>query len=313
MRGVILVTDYDWFQFLAAQPNLEEVNFWRPSDTRTPRQLVPGTPVLFKLHKRHGGWIVGYGVFAKHKVLPAWLAWETFGPLNGAASFEEMRKLIEPLRSAVGPASDKPGDYEIGCLMISQPVFFSREAWIAAPTDWPANVVQGMSYDFTHGDGARVWNGVLANAGGQATFTGATGVAEDLPRYGEAVLVRPRLGQGTFRISVLDAYGGACAVTREHSLPVLEASHIRPFAREGPRDVTNGLLLRIDLHRLFDKGYLGVDSDYRLVVSNRLRDDFSNGRCYFPLHGNSIELPRRPSERPDPVQLSWHREQVFLG
>jgi putative restriction endonuclease len=70
--------------------------------------------------------------------------------------------------------------------------------------------------------------------------------------------VRPRLGQGTFRIATIQAYERACAVTGEHSLPALEAAHIRPFAEGGTHDVSNGLLLRADLHRLFDRGYVTV-------------------------------------------------------
>jgi putative restriction endonuclease len=142
---------------------------------------------------------------------------------------------------------------------------------------------------------------------------GMSAAGEMRPRYGDAVLVRPRLGQGTFRIAVLDAYGSACAVTDEHSLPVLEAAHIRPFALEGPRDVTNGVLLRSDLHRLFDKGYVGVDSDYRFVVSARLREDFSNGRSYYPHHGQLIKLPSGRFDQPDRAQLNWHLEHVFRG
>src|SRR5688572_33290671 len=99
MKGVIYVTDRDWFEFLSEQRNLEEVNFWRPSDVRTPQQLQQGMPVIFKLRKRHGGRIVGFGIFARHEVLPAWLVWDTFGFENGAASFEEMRDRIERLRA----------------------------------------------------------------------------------------------------------------------------------------------------------------------------------------------------------------------
>ena len=49
MHGFIAVTDHEWFRFLRQRGPLDEVNFWRPSDTRTPRRLVPGTPVIFKL------------------------------------------------------------------------------------------------------------------------------------------------------------------------------------------------------------------------------------------------------------------------
>src|SRR5690242_12248631 len=226
MRGAILLTDYEWFQFLAGRGRLEEVNFWRPSDTRTPRQMQPGTPVLFKLKKRHGGWIVGYGVFAKHKVLPAWLAWESFGLENGAGTFSQMRDRIERLRPHGGARSGRPGDFEIGCLMLSQPVFMTRDEWVLPPADWPENAVQGRAYDLSTGEGARVWNEVLTRTAGQGAYRApAAPVAMDAPRHGEATLVRPRLGQGIFRIAVLDAYGGACAITREHSLPVLEAAH----------------------------------------------------------------------------------------
>jgi predicted restriction endonuclease len=69
-------------------------------------------------------------------------------------------------------------------------------------------------------------------------------------------------------VAVTDAYGRSCAVTREHSLPVLEAAHIRPCAQAGAHDVRNGLLLRSDLHRLFDIGYVTVTPDLRLEVRN---------------------------------------------
>ena len=87
MQLLIAVTDRDWFDFLRQQPALDEVNFWRPRDTSTPRQLVPGMPMIFKLKKAHGNWIVGFGIFARHAVLPVWLAWDTFGVNNGAATF----------------------------------------------------------------------------------------------------------------------------------------------------------------------------------------------------------------------------------
>jgi putative restriction endonuclease len=314
VNGVVYVTDHDWFRFLASRPDLEEVNFWRPRDLSTPRQLAPGMPVLFKLRKQHGGAIVGYGVFAKHRVMPAWLAWDLFGPSNGASTFAEMLARIVRLRGGEACPAGGAGDFDIGCVMLSQPVFLPAELWVRPPDDWSDTIVQGRGYDLASGEGARVWHDVLAASSGRGAFGERPQVAEG-PRYGEPVLVRPRLGQGTFRISVLDAYGQACAVTHEHSLPALEAGHIRPFANDGPREVTNGLLLRSDLHRLFDKGYVGVDAaaGFKFVVSGRLRDDFSNGRSYYPLHGEAIALPARAADHPDPAQFRWHLEHVFRG
>lgn len=135
--------------------------------------------------------------------------------------------------------------------------------------------------------------------------------AAEPDRYGRPVIT-PRLGQGAFRVTVTDAYGRACAVTTEHSLPALEAAHIKPFALNGPHATTNGLLLRSDLHRLFDRGYLTVTPDYKLNVSPRLRDHFSNGHSYYPLDGHDLrKLPTSAGDRPDPEFLRWHNENVF--
>lgn len=300
MRGAILVTDHDWFQFLSHQTDPDEVNFWRPRDTRTPQQLQPGMPVIFKLRKRYGGWIVGWGIFARHDIFPAWLAWDAFETKNGAANFAEMRQRVERLRRDKGEGAAESGDYNIGCLMLAQPVFLPREAWVTPPNEWHENVVQGKVYDLEKGEGARIWSECQARGAGHGLAVDrARTPAFSESRYGEPVLVRPRLGQGIFRLSVTDAYGRACAVTSEHSLPALEAAHIRPFGDGGVHEVSNGLLLRSDIHRLFDKGYVGVTPDHNFVVSKRLRDDFANGHSYYPLDGRGIRLPARSEDCPE--------------
>jgi putative restriction endonuclease len=310
--GVILNTDYEWFEFLRAQPPLDEVNFWRPSDTRKPG-LAPGTPVIFKLKKSHGNSIVGFGVFASHSVVQAWVAWEAFERKNGAASFAEMLALIAKSRRRAGEDPMGTGQYPIGCLMLSAPIFFDRKDWIPAPEGWPANVVQGKAYDLSAGEGARIWQHcqAVARATQAELQPGALVMGTPAPRYGEAMLIRPRLGQGSFRIMVTDAYGRACAVTGEHSLPVLEAAHIRPYADEGPHEVSNGLLLRTDIHRLFDKGYVTISPDHRFLVSRRLKDEYENGKTYYALHGKSIQLPKLAADRPGAANLEWHARERY--
>jgi predicted restriction endonuclease len=123
--------------------------------------------------------------------------------------------------------------------------------------------------------------------------------------------VAPRLGQGTFRLAVTSAYDHSCTVTGEHSLPALEAAHIRPFSEGGEHKVSNGLLLRSDIHKLFDKGYVGVTPAHKFVVSDRLRGDYSNGRSYYPLDGQEIALPHVREDWPSPEALEWHHDTVF--
>jgi hypothetical protein len=85
MRLFVAVTDYDWFQLHAAKPNVDEVNFWRPSPKAGFKALSMGEPLLFKLHSPRN-FIVGGGFFTKFVRLPLSLAWETFGEGNGVRS-----------------------------------------------------------------------------------------------------------------------------------------------------------------------------------------------------------------------------------
>jgi putative restriction endonuclease len=126
------------------------------------------------------------------------------------------------------------------------------------------------------------------------------------------VEVLPRLGQGSFRVVVTDAYERRCAITGERTLPALDAAHIRPYAAAGENRVSNGLLLRSDLHRLFDRGYVTVRPDLKVQVSRRIREEFENGRLYYAMDGTTLRTPNRPEFQPDRIALEWHSEEVFL-
>ena len=104
-----------------------------------------------------------------------------------------------------------------------------------------------------------------------------------------------------------------CAVTGERTIPVLQASHIKPFADVREHEVRNGIALRSDIHTLFDRGYVTVTPDHTFRVSARLRDDFSNGRVYYDYDGQAIRLPRDPALRPNDEFLEWHGDEVFKG
>jgi hypothetical protein len=110
-----------------------------------------------------------------------------------------------------------------------------------------------------------------------------------------------------------ELYQRRCAVTQERTLPVLEAAHIRPYAMQGTHEVSNGLLLRTDLHKLFDRGYVTISQDQRFEVSSRIKEEFENGRDYYALHGKEVCFPKLPDLRPSPAALEWHRDNSFLG
>jgi len=132
-------------------------------------------------------------------------------------------------------------------------------------------------------------------------------------RYGEPVLVRPRMGQGHFKRAVAAAYDHRCAVTRSGTFPSLEAAHIRPFAEGGEHAVSNGLLLRTDVHRLYDRGYLSIDADLRLRVSPELREHGWNGIEFYRQEEERFVIPEPDDAnlKPDRDALAWHFETKF--
>ncbi len=303
MDGFVAVTDPAWWRELARQPGLnDEANFWRPS----PRafRLPIGTPFFFKLKAPHNA-IGGFGYFAGFSVLPDWLAWETFGTANGVPDLAALRGRLDRIRAGARIA-DAGG--QIGCCLIAECAFFPESAWVRPPRDWSPRTQTGARIDLASAEGRRIWDECIARVPAPRAA-----MRESAERYGAPVLHRPRLGQSIFRIRVLDAYGRACSVTTEHSLPVLDVAHIKPYAQGGEHSVANGLVLRTDLHRLFDRGYLTVGDGDRLVVSRRLEEEWQNGRAYYELQGRRLALPADADQRPDRAALAWHQDQVFLG
>jgi putative restriction endonuclease len=309
-KGYIGLTDPDWYAYLSSHPHVDEVNFWQPHGNRVFRAIKPSEPFFFKLRAPLKG-IAGFGFFERFETLPAWLAWECFGEMNGAPDFETMVDRIIHLR---GDGGSRSGDFRIGCIMITAPVFFTKDDWVAPPADWASTgIQQGKRYELDSGEGHRVFRECMERANRGDRYWNVDRVAEETPRYGEPSLILPRLGQGLFSIEVRDAYRGACAVTGEHSGPVLEAAHIVPYGRGGKHRIDNGLLLRSDLHRLYDRGYVTVTPDYEFRVGERLRQEFNNGRSYYGLNGSMISLPEREVWQPKREYLEWHQNELFMG
>lgn len=303
MRFWVGVTDRAWYDYLRIKAP-DEVNFWQPSSKPLAKFLQPGVPFLFKLHAPDN-FIVGGGFFVRFSALPARLAWDAFEEKNGTSDYATLRRRIEQYRGVVR------GDPEIGCNVLNNPFFFEQRDWIRVPDTWASNVVRGRTFDTSEGDGMGLWSAVATRLG--------VGVLDDgdrveSPRYGADYLTRARLGQGAFRVLVTEAYERRCAITGERTLPVLEAAHIRPYACNGPHLIANGLLLRSDLHILFDDGYLTVTEDLRVEISKRIREKFENGREYYQHRGNPLlVLPGNELEHPSREFLRWHNENVFLA
>lgn len=291
LRIFVGVTHKPWFDFLAPL-SPDEVNFWQPSGTGEFRALRPGDLFLFKL-KAPWNAIAGGGVFAHASLAALSLAWEAFGQKNGNPDLAAMRRTIAQLRRAA-PLGERE-DPVIGCRILTSPFFWPEERWLPAPPSFAANTVTGRGYTTEEADGLVLWRAVQERlyrdeAAGGPGFAPSPGLRDPAgpylgdptgPCYGTPTILQRRLGQGAFRFAVTDGYGRRCAISGERTLPILDAAHVRPYAEGGGHEVSNGLLLRTDIHRLFDLGYVTVTERGRFAVSSRLKADFDNGAHYY--------------------------------
>lgn len=254
--------------------------------------------------------VAGGGVLAHATRYPISGAWDAFGEKNGVSSFPELFAAINKYRIRNGASPATP-DTSIGCIVLSRPVFLPQPSWIPTPADYPLSAVQGKRFSLDSATGSMLF----AWAESQFAMEHAASVLQErtAPVYGDPVLVRPRLGQGTFRLAVSDAYEKRCAVTGEKTLPVLEAAHIKPVASGGEHRVDNGLLLRSDLHKLFDLGYATVTPSGEFRVSPKLKETWMNGRIHYELDKSTIRRPSREDQCPSGSFLEWHNDVVFRG
>lgn len=299
------ITDQSWYEFLRARPHLDEVNFWKPGGGGF-QAIGSGEPFLFKTHSP-SNLLVGGGFLSSSTRLKISEAWEIFGEANGVDSLDTMRARIAHYRREPLLASEDP---EIGCVLLRDVYFVSEARAEPAPHDWGRGIMQGKSYDLSEASHVEdaIARLLLANhieAGIPSEVPG--------PMFGDPRFTLPRLGQKSFKAVVLAAYQRRCAITGAKIAPTLDAAHIRPVAAGGPNLLSNGLLLRSDVHTMFDRGLLGIDPSKRtLRVSPRLRSDFGNGDDFYAREGHGLlVLPTRPVDRPQREALEWHMDEVF--
>lgn len=311
LPAVVAPTDQRWFSYFRERYGsgpVDEVNFWRPAAQDGFRALKPGQPFFFRLKAPHNA-IAGFGFFAVWSRIPIQFAWEVFGHGNGDPTQEHFERRIGAYRQRFDRAADAP----LSCIVLRDAVFLPRRRWLSwGPGEgWHPNLVTYKGYDLATNGQALAALLLGSHPDPVPDFQPAfEPLEEDARGHIEGSRV-DRRGQGAFRLRLLDAYGGQCAVTREHAMPVLDAAHIQPYLGPASNHPQNGIILRSDLHRLYDAGYVTVTPDLRLEVSSRLRDEFENGKHYYQMAGREIHAPRDHHLAPSARALEWHADNVF--
>lgn len=307
-------TDKAWFDFLRGRSSdgvVDEVNFWLPKAQRPMFRALPGEPILFRLKKPFYA-VAGFGFFAHFVIVDLDTAWSTFGWKNGDPDKQRFLDRIGGYRGVDVRAQKQR--LPLACTVLREAHFWPEERWIpwGEAEGWKPNIVQGASVS----DAALTDR--LAAAMRHAADEPPADLARDFQllsideRTRREAAVVDRAGQGAFRLRLLSAYHHRCAITGEHTVPVLDAAHIQPYLGPRSNHPQNGIVLTKEFHALFDEGYVGITPDHVVCVSDRLRSEFKNGKRYYPYDGQRlVQLPSEAALAPNREALAWHFETVF--
>lgn len=285
----IATTDNTWTEVLNSFNLRSKVNFWTPTPWNI-KSLNRGDRLYFML-KAPIRKIGGFGEFDEYANLTIDEAWNEFGHRNGRISKDEfiksIQKYINKNSSKVGGIPIEPVDYKIGCIILNNCQFWSESEYLDVNdfniafanqvVTWKSfNSEDPFKHEFNHPFKLITANRPLLTS-----------------------IVNSRIGQGRFKGEVLKAYDNRCCITRSTIPEILEAAHIQPYISKDSNHIQNGLLLRSDIHRLFDNNLICIDANYRIVVSHQIPE-------YQYLHRQILNLPRYQNQFPSQEALANH-------
>lgn len=287
---IIAPTDLNWFEYLKENHTTGDVNFWTPTPWRI-RNIVPGTKWYFK-KKGPGNLICGYGIFQNYYPCTLREAWNTFGKNNGCDSFASFKTKLSSYNNNIDE------DITIGSISLSDAVFWDENEYVdlnEIGISFKRNIVKYKSYSS---------DDVIAAGNGIPSDTSFSLIENKLKRHSQ-VKSTIREGQSDFRQKISSAYNYKCCITGESSPELLEAAHIQPYISRESNHTQNGMLLRVDFHKMFDSGLMAIDMDYKVVVSPLVASEY-----YQSYNGKSIVLPSSPGNYPSKEALSLKMQEL---
>lgn len=304
MKHCIYNTDPNWLASLAKNGVTDNVNFWRKDKRKL--NLLEGASLFFK--KRGTQEIVGRGIFREMKMSTLQQAWEEFGKGNGADTFEEFTE-----RAAEVIHIDSE---DVCCIILDRLEFLSDEDTYTVPESFFAKNILASKFveeqeqpklfelfePFTHVSDKKHEKLISIEKGISEEEFSTKNLKEGKERVLRSLAIRR--GQKGFRDKLLRAYSSRCAVTGTSVADVLEAAHIIPYSGKETNHTQNGILLRADIHTLFDLGLAFIADDYSFhLVTESLR------REYPGLNGKRINLPELEEHHPSLDALAHHRKE----
>ena len=270
---IAAITNRDWFDYQKSHGFIDRINFWTPTRWRY-KDLRPGVKMVFKL-KGSGDFAGGYGIIQEYKYQSLEETWNEFGRRNG---FDNKTSFLEGLCKTKSGISLK-----CGCIVLSDVVFWDKEVKLSDYNlEFKTRGTQtGKTYTCSF---------PFSNLDIQTeTFS----LVQSSEKKKRTQSVTDRDGQGEFHAKISRTYHHKCCISGEEAPELLQAAHIQDYINKESNHVQNGLLLRIDLHKLFDNGLLYIDDHYVVHISPLVKSE-----DYRKYDGKILTLPKQKSDWP---------------
>lgn len=112
--------------------------------------------------------------------------------------------------------------------------------------------------------------------------------------------IKLRRGQQNFRKKLLELYDNTCVITGCKIVDILEAAHIRPYKGKNDHHPSNGLLLRADIHTLFDLHLVAIEPETLLIHFHpKVKEEYIN----FDTKNMRFISSHKPNK--DSLKLRW--------
>lgn len=308
---MICKVDHSWYSIIKSEyfsAGTNSTNFWTVECEQdldpALRTFEPGTMVLYVLDHHDHSFVVGGGFFLSWVFLNPKQLWEILGVRNGSHSYEDF---FDKVRALGGNE-----DSVLASSVLNGTFILTRRDSIMIPDefrahfqDLPARSL--LSLDEPIGKYLeKIVNEVrvaMLDAYGQH-WPGIYYVASN--RNSRSYI------QG-FTARVMNAYEFRCAITGTSARPVLEVAHLQPFYDHNFQSVQNGILLRCDVQKMFNTGYITLeyknDDEIAVKVSRTIKSVWAED--YAVYNGKKIFLPKDRALWPKKEYIEWHQKNCF--
>jgi putative restriction endonuclease len=225
--------------------------------------------------------IGGYGKFIDYQNMTPSEAWQKYGTNNGVKNLEDLEART---KFYIDKQSADNSYNSIGCILLDNLEFFNNEDFKSSESylgvNFPNQVVKIKYFDINAKERKIPKSKDL-------TITEEFISQKSKKKKKTKVNTNQRKGQQKFRDDILLAYNNKCAITGINDEYALEAAHIESYINEKSNHIKNGICLRADIHKLFDKNLIGINGDFKIFISPGLKD-----KEYTKLKNKKINLPK---------------------